>query len=179
MPLIQCRECNGQISDKATACPHCGAPLKFAQVLTQPPISRGDKVAAGLVVVVILLGMGWMLWHSTTPEAKEDAQRSAACQKDDLQCIGEKGVVAAGIRCKDPIERLAAHDVKWIDGTFEMKFSRFLWLNQNDGTVTYLGDKAEFQNGFGAFTRVIYECDMDQDGKTVINVRVREGRLPG
>lgn len=27
MALIQCPECNGQVSDKAVACPHCGFPL--------------------------------------------------------------------------------------------------------------------------------------------------------
>ena len=27
MALIQCGECNKQISDQANACPHCGAPL--------------------------------------------------------------------------------------------------------------------------------------------------------
>ena len=51
--------------------------------------------------------------------------------------------------CKDPIKRLACHEVKWIDGAFELKF-----------------------------TRVIYEGDMALDGKTVTDVRVREGRLP-
>ena len=28
MALIKCSECNGQLSDKAAACPHCGAPKK-------------------------------------------------------------------------------------------------------------------------------------------------------
>ncbi len=73
---------------------------------------------------------------------------------------------------------MAKHDVKWTDGTFEMKFSRFRWKNQSAGVITYVGDKAEFQNGFGAFSPVIYECDMASDNKTVLDVRVREGRLP-
>jgi len=28
MALIECRECNKQVSDKATTCPHCGAPVE-------------------------------------------------------------------------------------------------------------------------------------------------------
>jgi hypothetical protein len=103
---------------------------------------------------------------------------SDACAKDDLQCLGDKGVIAAGIYCKDRIARLAEHDVKWTDGTFDMKFSQFRWADKSAGTITYIGDKAEFQNGFGAYTPVVYECDLAGDGKTVLDARVSEGRLP-
>lgn len=30
MALVKCNECGGMVSDKATVCPHCGAPLNFA-----------------------------------------------------------------------------------------------------------------------------------------------------
>jgi hypothetical protein len=29
MALVSCRECNGQVSDQAPACPHCGAPVSW------------------------------------------------------------------------------------------------------------------------------------------------------
>lgn len=29
MPLVKCHECGGQVSDKALACPHCGAPIRL------------------------------------------------------------------------------------------------------------------------------------------------------
>ena len=32
MALISCQECQGKISAKARACPHCGAPNKAAQM---------------------------------------------------------------------------------------------------------------------------------------------------
>jgi len=31
MALIECPECKGQVSDKAEACPHCGAPVQNKQ----------------------------------------------------------------------------------------------------------------------------------------------------
>ncbi|WP_293239074.1 hypothetical protein, partial [Paludibacterium sp.] len=92
-----------------------------------------------------------------------------------MSCLGNKGVVGAGVYCAKPIERLARHSVKWTDGTFELKFERFRWRDKSAGTITYIGDKAEFQNGFGAFTPVIYECDLASDNKTVLDVRVEEG----
>lgn len=88
-------------------------------------------------------------------------------------------MIAAGVYCKAPIERLALHDVKWTDGFMDQKFSRFRWTDQVGGGITFVGDKAEFQNGFGAYTPMVYECDMAPDLKSVIAVRIdREGRLP-
>jgi hypothetical protein len=58
------------------------------------------------------------------------------------------------------------------------KFSQFRWRDPIEGSITYIGDRAEFQNGFGAFGPVVYECDLAADEKTVLEVRVREGRLP-
>ena len=66
-----------------------------------------------------------------------------------------------------------------VDGIFEPKFGRFRWLNQAEGTLTKVGDRVEFQNGFGAYSRVIYECDFDPRTNDVLAVRAHEGRLSG
>ncbi|MFL9899258.1 hypothetical protein PQR71_14010 [Paraburkholderia fungorum] len=121
--------------------------------------------AIGFIVVVSVIG--GMVGGNKSDDAKSAPAAEEACQKDDLSCLGNKGVVGAGVYCQDPIERLAKHSVKWTDGTFE-----------KNGVITYIGDKAEFQNGFEAFTPVTYECDLASDGKTVLDARVSEGRLP-
>ena len=100
------------------------------------------------------------------------------CEKDDLQCLGNAGLINAGVYCKDKVEKLAKHSVKWTDGWADSKFSRFGWRNKEDVVITYVGNKIEFQNGFGAFTPMIYECDLASDNKTVLGVRAEEGRLP-
>ncbi|MGF6664984.1 hypothetical protein QF000_006652 [Paraburkholderia atlantica] len=175
MALIQCRECGTYISNKAAACVKCGAPVK------KPAKAR--EVVGGIVVLGLI---GWiaaeMFGGSSSNSSEAPADKPAAveqaCKSDDLQCLGDKGVVAAGVYCKDKVERLATHSVRWTDGTFDTKFSRFRWADKAAGTITYVGDKAEFQNGFGAFTPVTYECDLASDNKTVLAVRAHEGRLP-
>ncbi|WP_234775206.1 zinc ribbon domain-containing protein [Paraburkholderia tropica] len=175
MALIKCKECGAEISDKAPACVKCGAPVKR-------PESKTAQALGGLIVIGLIIWIGVEIFggssKSSTNPASAQSTQADTCKKDDLQCLGDKGVVGAGVYCKSPIESMAKHDVKWTDGTFEMKFSRFRWKNQSAGVITYVGDKAEFQNGFGAFSPVIYECDMASDNKTVLDVRVREGRLP-
>lgn len=40
MALINCFECNKQISDQAPACPHCGVPLKALLTLNQKEVTE-------------------------------------------------------------------------------------------------------------------------------------------
>ncbi len=55
--------------------------------------------------------------------------------------------------------------------------SRFRWLDQGAGALTYIGDKIQFQNGFGAWQNHIYECDYDAGTGKPIEVRAQPGRL--
>jgi hypothetical protein len=57
MPLIQCHECHGKVSDYARTCPHCGAPVLAT-------IKRRQKAALielGIRAVVVLI-IGVSLW---------------------------------------------------------------------------------------------------------------------
>lgn len=184
MALLVCHECAKPVSDQAAACPHCGAPVK------KPPVAAGDAAAASTTIstpfgialilvatiVVVLLAMRDNL--KSRAKAREADSKPVACAKGDLQCLGNQGISAASVYCPREVEKLAKHSVKWTDGTFESKFSRFRWRDPIRGEITYIGDKAEFQNGFGAFTPVIYECDMAADGQKILDVRVQEGRIP-
>ena len=99
------------------------------------------------------------------------------CQAD-LQCMSDKFNAYATVYCKAPIESKAAHDVKWSDGFMTPMFERIAWANESHTQIRYIGDKAEFQNGFGAYTPVSYTCTYDTKNKQVIDVSVLEGRLP-
>lgn len=177
MALINCFECGREISDQATACPHCGAPRAAKEAGKPKPTPT--EIFQGSLGLVFLVFLGWLFfWPSDNTVKQESAQAEKKCKADDLQCLGDQGIVGAGIYCKKAIESLAEHSVKWTDGTFEMKFSKFRWKNKPAGVITFIGDKAEFQNGFGAFTPVIYECDMMADNKSIVDARVTEGRLP-
>ena len=45
MPLINCLDCNNEISDLAPSCPHCGRPNKVApRIPSGDPVSREDAI---------------------------------------------------------------------------------------------------------------------------------------
>lgn len=112
----------------------------------------------------------------------EDQRRAAAAQaeascRQDLQCWGDRHLIAAAIRCEDGIERLALYTMEWTDGILEPKFSRFRWSPLGDGILVYIGDTARFQNGFGAWQNMVYECTYDPATEQALDATARPGRL--
>lgn len=184
MALIKCHECGRDISTEAAACPGCGAPVRKAPApQAPPPKSDAPGWLPIALVVFVVLGTIWMFRScsdSSSGDAKSQpaAEAKPSCAKGDLVCFGEAHLAGATAYCPAHIERLAAHSVRWVDKTFELKFSHYRWLDKDAGTITYIGDRVEFQNGFGAYTPMTYECDLAADGKTVLEVRANEGRLP-
>jgi len=113
----------------------------------------------------------------TPAPAPAPEKKDAACRQN-LRCWGEKHLINASVRCDDQVEAMAQYSAEWTDGFFEPKFSRYKWLSQPAGTVTYFGDKVRFQNGFGAWQNMVYACDYDPESDTVLDVTVSPGRLP-
>ena len=66
MPLITCPECTKEISDRATACPHCGFPLNSDQVPAPPPKKREDSGEADVWfdfgILLIIAGVACALY---------------------------------------------------------------------------------------------------------------------
>lgn len=108
-------------------------------------------------------------------DAKE-AEKEKIC-RNDLQCFGDKHALNATFACKDVIVRLARYDAQWTDGFLEPKFPQFRWKNKADGILTYLGDKVKFQNAFGAWQHMTYECDYDPKLNTVVGARAEPSRM--
>ena len=99
---------------------------------------------------------------------------------ENLRCWAEKHSVSGAVYCEPHVERSAKYDFEWTDSWLESKFSHFRWLNAENrkaGIVTYIGDKVKFQNGFGAWLPITYECDFDPINGTVLDLRLYEGRL--
>lgn len=166
MAMTKCKECGNEVSTSAKTCPQCG---------TSNPGVRARDMLIGLVGVVLIAGL--VVKCTSGGDSPAAAQLDPASCRADLQCWGDKHMISAGVYCKAPVEALAKYSARWTDGTFEPKFSHFRWLSQEQGTLTFIGDKIEFQNGFGAFQAHTYECDFSPAGDRVLAARAQPGRL--
>jgi hypothetical protein len=71
MSVTSCADCNGKVSDSATACPHCGKPVKAAQPAPVPPAggsafldpkANAKSLKGILVTVFLLVGIIVTVW---------------------------------------------------------------------------------------------------------------------
>lgn len=174
MALKPCRECKQEVSTEAKACPNCGTPKP-----TTPKASAKETLAT-LVVLILLVAGGVTMCSDSDAEKQAKAQKaeeeSAKCRQN-LSCIGEKVSISASGACAREVERSAKNSMRWIDKSLEPKFSRYRWATADKKQVTLVGDRAQFQNGFGAYINVVYTCDVDVQSYGVEKVRVQEGRL--
>ena len=69
MALIKCEECGQMVSDKASACPHCGCPVKVPMVCPEcgEAVTEGDSYC---------LKCGCPLNHNPQPQVEEQADYS-------------------------------------------------------------------------------------------------------
>ena len=171
MALKPCKECKKEVSTSAKVCPHCG--------VQNPTVTASDALR-GLVFLVVIIG-GCVAFSGGGD--KDKVAKSAPPKVSDAECVntlacwGERHLAGASVRCTPHIEKLAKFSHKWTDSLLEMKMSHYRWRNQAEGTVTYIGDKIQFQNGFGAWQNYVYECDYDPKVESPIAVRAEPGRL--
>jgi hypothetical protein len=177
--LTKCKECKKEVSTQAKTCPHCG--------VKNPGVSKKDMLI-GLGAIALITVIGFTACSSEDevaekpagPTAEEIATKKAADQalcRQDIACWGEQHWSAATNRCQKEIERQAKYEVKWTDEYPDLKLSQRGWLEKEEGTLTYYGDRVQFSNGYGAFENYAYSCDYDPSTKTVLGVVVEPGRL--
>lgn len=81
MPLVACAECNATVSDKATACPHCGHPQTPIEAPTPTPPDTTSSARSwvwwivGSALAMILLSA---LFGKNDPRRKDKADARAA-----------------------------------------------------------------------------------------------------
>lgn len=171
MALDTCKECGSEARGKPAKRVNYGAPaLKHHAAVRKTIGGFGILLAASLI-------SGCSVSTYGAKDGHDPMNQTQPCRKDDLQCLAAQATVAADTYCKDPIERLATHPVRWTEAPNETRFSYFRWTDYPGGGITYVGDRAEFRNDVGTYTPVIYQCNLARDGQTVLAVSVTAGRL--
>lgn len=102
---------------------------------------------------------------------KEEAERAEMqAHLNDAGWLVDKFNYQASSACRPQIERLAKYGFEWVDGWLESKFQSFIAGTVSPGVFIITGDKAKFQNGFGAWQMMVYQCEYDAVNKKVVSV---------
>ena len=104
---------------------------------------------------------------------REEKQKAAELEQNKFnpEWLSDKFGIAGGTKCKPLVESLAKHTYRWTDGWLDTKFPSYLVSNKGEPFVlTLVGDKIEFQNGFGAWSKMKYYCKYNVKTKKVLDV---------
>lgn len=136
---------------------------------------------AGGAIVIGAGYAGWRYMGAATPPPSAASSSAAPVEQDCnkyIRCKAMQVIRDASARCKEPIEQLAAFSSQWKEPGADTIFHDYVWLDQGKGTITFLGNKVQFQNAGGANMPVAYECDFDPATGIVLDARARVG-APG
>ena len=67
MALVQCSECSGQVSNLASACPHCGAPLKEGAAARPLVVTAPKSRSVAILLAIFLGGLGLHKFYLNRP----------------------------------------------------------------------------------------------------------------
>jgi hypothetical protein len=85
--------------------------------------------------------------------------------------------VDAAASCQTAVERHAKYDLRWTDSWSQPKFFDSIVSKHvhQDGLMLFYGDRAEAQNGLGAWVRVRYNCTYNPFTKAVTDASLEPG----
>lgn len=156
-----CLNCKQALLSNEKHCTYCGQ-------AKPPPMWQ-------LLFLGFIFAAGIFSWiYTALTDGKSAAEVAAECRKS-LQCTYNHSVYSARTACKEAIERHARFDVKWTDTN--SPFTEAKWINSNKRIIGLVGDKVRFQNGFGAWQAINYECVWDAEADKLVTVNLAEGRL--
>lgn len=156
MALIKCSECGKDVSDKAAACPNCGAPVVSPAPVIEPEEGSGRLKIIGIVTAVII---GGMLYHSAT---REDRQR-ANTRDAAARAVAPLSSLDALLLCQNALKRVSRDPEKasipYVEDAGSGTESYFAW-----GAQTKM---ARMRNGLGLEVAASASCIVDRSAKRI------------
>lgn len=109
-------------------------------------------------------------------KAAADVAAKEACAMS-AKCVGDKLAVDADMACTYVIEHSVKWDFQWTGGWLTPKYPYRIWHDKTHKAIDFIGDELKLQNGFGAWSRHVYRCTFDVASKSVVDLKVEQGRL--
>ena len=117
--------------------------------------------AVGLAVIVTAI------WFYDRLDLESTAEKVECVQ--DIECVRKRTdwLRDAERYCAPPIEDQAMYSYRWTNGLLENKLEWVVTLDEDEDSqrVLYMGRKLEFQNEFGVYQRMSYQCLYDPINK--------------
>lgn len=101
MALVKCEECRKEVSEKATACPACGAPIA-TETATPTSGHTGKRKTTPAAWAGLIIVLGLVLWYSQSRNFKEQSLPPIPIEVRFREALVGPGMV---LRVKNKVDR--------------------------------------------------------------------------
>jgi uncharacterized protein YPO0396 len=167
MGLSTCRDCGNKVSDRAAACPMCGAPMKAKRGVVS---SLARVFLIVFVVIPVAVAVGLAVHSDGNSEQKTPEQRSAERAQRDAQMLSMDACGRAQEAVKTALKAPAT--AKFPGCALEAH--RYKIRATEDRSTWWIEGYVDSQNSFGALMRSQFIVKMARKGEqwSVLNVAV-------
>lgn len=195
--MYLCSECGKEVDYKV--CKFCGGDalegteLRAQRTRTQQDLN-GTAGRLGKISWIVFLVIGIYVFHhfmsmpsheitdqnpapKSTPTEEASVPDSLAVL-NSAEALDNKysgGALVCASDADEYLRSIAKYDFKWDDmHWYDMKFNSHLTTVKSPGVLTFVSDKAEIQNGFGAYQHIELYCDFDTQHTRVLGYETAE-----
>lgn len=130
-------------------------------------IFLGGLLTIPVFIVTFIVSYGiWGQYGQETENAEIAAKRDAEDLFPDKYAQNHHN---PSYECKEAISSLAKYDFKWNDSMMEPAFNSYSWIDTDTKVIEMYGDRAQVQNGFGAYKKVKYSCRFNGNTGEIIS----------
>ena len=139
MALIICTECGKEISDKATTCPNCGAPIKkdtvyverpVGQITPQPKKKNNKVLIIGIVIaVIILIGL-----FGNSEETEQSTESKNTNSVEEVKEIEQKQEVEVSEAKKEEVKEETKKTIYYVGDIYKDRDIKITYLNAYEFT---------------------------------------------
>jgi len=117
------------------------------------------------IVTIVILSI-FLFGCNLTP--KKNAENRTG-NMYNAKWLNDKHNIDGQVQCQKAIPKLGEFAHKWTDGWLDQKFMYYKQIVKEEGVLTLIGNKIQFQNKYGAWVSFKYYCDYDVRTDSVID----------
>lgn len=126
-------------------------------------MSNDEKTPRSIKGKLILALIGVFVFAAVILPARNGTQTTKDCGPDEAECYAQRHVFAAQRACEKAVTEQAKYRARF-DYSLDGMFDRY---TVRGSSIVYSGERAEFENGFGAWARMRYTCEFDPSSASI------------